>query len=247
MMAHAYVPGSSAAPRGPRALRPGAPVGVAEWERAVLFSRGRVQRVLGPGWHRLWRSGYSVRTVDTRPWVISLPTQEAPTADGVPVKVTVAGHIRVSDAVRYVTATRYPEQSVYLAVQVAVRELLAATTFDDLVGDRSGLGERLAGSVRGADEAGVAIDQLVLKDIILPGELKRAQAEVLIARAQGVAALERARGETAALRSLVNAARLASEHPALLQLRLMEHLGTSTGHTVIIGSAAVTGSLPPAG
>jgi len=34
----------------------------------------------------------------------------------------------------------------------------------------------------------------------------------------------------------MNAARLAAENPALPQLRLMEHLGTSTGHTVIIGS-----------
>lgn len=57
----------------------------------------------------------------------------------------------------------------------------------------------------------------------------------LYLRAQGVAALERARGETAALRGLVNAAMLAAENPALLQLRLLEQLGTSAGHTVIIG------------
>jgi regulator of protease activity HflC (stomatin/prohibitin superfamily) len=231
---------------GPRSLRPGELVVVAEWERAVLFREGRVARVLEPGAHRIWQSRCGVRTVDTRPWVITLPTQEAPTADGVPVKVTVAGHARVSDAAVYVTATRVPEQSVYLAVQVAVRELLAATTLADLVGGRAGLGERLTESARDADRAGVAIDELVIKDIILPGELKRAQAEVMIARAQGLAALERARGETAALRGLLNAARLASENPALLQLRLMEHLGTSSGHTVIIGAPPGVVPLPAA-
>lgn len=78
--------------------------------------------------------------------------------------------------------------------------------------------------------------ELVIKDIILSGELKRAQAEVLVARAQGLAALERARGETAALRSLVNAARMAAGNPALLQLRLIQQLGTSAGHAVIIGA-----------
>jgi len=223
--------------RAARSLRPGALVVVAEWERAVLLRRGRVARVLEPGAHRVWQLRCGVRTVDMRPWVMTLPTQEAPTADGVPVKVTVAGHARVSDAVGYVTGTRVPEQSVYLAVQVAVRELLAATTLDELLGGRAALAERLTEGVRDAERAGVAIDELVIKDIILPGELKRAQAEVMIARAQGLAALERARGETAALRGLLNAARLASDNPALLQLRLMEQLGTSSGHTVIIGAA----------
>jgi regulator of protease activity HflC (stomatin/prohibitin superfamily) len=232
--------------REARTLRLGALVVVAEWERAVLLRGGRVERVLEPGAHRVWQLRCGVRTVDMRPWVMTLPTQEAPTADGVPVKVTVAGHARVSDAVVYVTGTRVPEQSVYLAVQVAVRELLAATTLEELLGGRAGLAERLTESVRDAERAGVAIDDLVIKDIILPGELKRAQAEVMIARAQGLAALERARGETAALRGLLNAARLASDNPALLQLRLMEHLGTSSGHTVIIG--APPGIVPlPAG
>jgi len=223
--------------REPRSLRQGATVVVAEWERAVLLRDGRVARVLEPGAHRVWQSRCRVRTVDMRPWVLTLPTQEAPTADGVPVKVTVAGHARVSDAVGYVTGARDPEQSAYLAVQVAVRELLAATTLDELVGGRAGLGARLTESVSDAERAGVAIDELVIKDIILPGELKRAQAEVMIARAHGLAALERARGETAALRGLLNAARLASDNPALLQLRLMEQLGASSGHTVIIGAA----------
>jgi regulator of protease activity HflC (stomatin/prohibitin superfamily) len=233
--------------REARTLRLGALVVVAEWERAVLLRSGRVERVLEPGAHRVWQLRCGVRTVDMRPWVMTLPTQEAPTADGVPVKVTIAGHARVSDAVGYLTATRVPEQSVYLAVQVAVRELLASTTMEDLLGGRAGLAERLTESVRDAGRAGVAIDELVIKDIILPGELKRAQAEVMIARAHGLAALERARGETAALRGLLNAARLASDNPALLQLRLMEHLGTSSGHTVIIGAAPGVVPLPAGG
>lgn len=92
-----------------------------------------------------------------------------------------------------------------------------------------------------------------MKDIILPGELKRAQTEVLVARAQGTAALERARGETAALRSLANAARMATDTPALIQLRLIQQLEASTGHTVVIGSpplgpgvaATASGTRPP--
>jgi len=90
--------------------------------------------------------------------------------------------------------------------------------------------------VRGVDQFGLAVEQLEIKDVILPGELKKAQAQVLVARAQGLAALERARGETAALRSLANAARLAADNPSLVQLRLLQQLEMSAGHTVVIGT-----------
>ncbi len=101
---------------------------------------------------------------------------------------------------------------------------------------RAEAGTRLSGAVRGIDQLGVALEQLELKDIVLPSDLKRAQAQVLMARAEGLAALERARGETAALRNLSNAARLCSDNPALLQLRLLQQLSAGPGHTVVIGT-----------
>ena len=88
------------------------------------------------------------------------------------------------------------------------------------------------------------LEQLELKDIVLPADLKRAQAQVLMARAEGLAALERARGETAALRNLADAARLCAGNPALLQLRLLQQLATGPGHTVVIGNPPL-GMAPP--
>ena len=227
------MPGGGAAGRP---LRRGQAVTVSQWEQGLLFAGGRFERILEPGTHRCRQAGCTVRNVDMRPWVVTLPTQEVPTADGATVKVTVAGHARVADALAFVTASRDAEQSLYLAVQVALRDLLAGLTVEELLAGRGALGERLTAGVRGAEQLGIAVEQLMIKDIMLSGELKRAQAEVLVARAQGLAALERARGETAALRSLANAARLAAGNPALLQLRLLQHLDSSTGHTVIIGT-----------
>ena len=219
-----------------RALRRGRRITVNHWEQGLLFRHGRLDRVLGPGAHRRWLKGFTLRAVDMRPWVVVVPTQEVPTADGTTVKVTVAGQARVTDASTYVTAARDTEQALYLAVQIALRELAATTTIDDLLTGRGDMGGRLLTGVRGLDALGVAVETLEMKDIILPGELKRAQGEVLVARAQGAAALERARGETAALRGLANAARMATDNPALVQLRLLQQLEASTGHTVVIGA-----------
>lgn len=233
-----------------RALHRGRRAKVSQWEQGLLFRHGRLERTVGPGPFRSWSSGYSLRVVDMRPWVVLAPMQEVPTADGVPVKVTVAGQARVTEVTTYVSGSRDAEQALYLAVQIALRELVAVTPVDDLLTGRGDIGGRLLAGVRGLDALGIALEQLEVKDITLPGELKRAQTELLVARAQGTAALERARGETAALRSLANAARMAADNPALLQLRLLQQLDASSGHTVVLGAppfgVGVSSAVPPA-
>lgn len=240
MREYAIFGAGSAGQRMPRGRR----VAVHQWELALLFRHGLLETTLGPGAHRRWRAGFTLRAVDMRPWVLVVPTQEVPTADGVTVKVTVAGQARVADATAYVTAVRSADESMYLAVQVALRALVAGTTVEELLAGRTTLGEQLLGLVRGLDQLGLAIERLELKDIILPAELKRAQGEVLLARAQGAAALERTRGETAALRNLGNAARMAADNPAILHLRLLQQLESTSGHTVIIGAPPI-GLVPP--
>jgi regulator of protease activity HflC (stomatin/prohibitin superfamily) len=56
---------------------------------------------------------------------------------------------------------------------------------------------------------------------MFPGEMKKVFAQVVKAQKEGQAALEKARGESAALRSLVSAARTMDDNPNLLQLRAL--------------------------
>ena len=93
----------------------------------------------------------------------------------------------------------------------------------------------------------------------LPGDLKKIFAQVVKARQEGLAALERARGETAALRNLANAAQMLQRNPQLFQLRLLQVAGQQTGTTLIVGmpqgsapipvrgEPAALGDLPPEG
>lgn len=61
------------------------------------------------------------------------------------------------------------------------------------------------------------------------------------AKQEGLAALEKARGETAALRNLVNAARAVQENPVLLQLRMLQAVASQPGSTLVVG---VPGAFP---
>jgi regulator of protease activity HflC (stomatin/prohibitin superfamily) len=126
---------------------------------------------------------------------------------------------------------------------VALREAVAGRTLDELLTDRQFLPEALREPVRmRAGTVGVTVEDVAVRDVMVPAELRRAAAEVASARAQGQAALERARSEVASTRALANAARLVAEQPALLQLRTLQAVeagGATVLLTTVPGAADV--------
>jgi len=76
---------------------------------------------------------------------------------------------------------------------------------------------------------------LDVKDIMFPSDLKRIFAQVLKAQKEGLAALKKAGGETAALRNLANAAKMVKDNPALLQLRVLQTLEVGRGNSIVLG------------
>ena len=114
-------------------------------------------------------------------------------------------------------------QALYLSVQLALREEVARHPLEELVAGRLDLGqhmrERVAGEVRAF---GLSVESVEVKDVMLPADLRRAFSESLKARKEAQAALEKARGESAALRNLANAARMVEQSPALLELRMLQ-------------------------
>ncbi len=109
---------------------------------------------------------------------------------------------------------------------------------ETLLQQRPDLGMQLLARVQ-PDMVKIGLEVLAVevKDLALPNDLKRVFADVLKARQEGLAALERARGESAALRNLANAARLLEGNPALMNLRLMQSLASAqqAGSTLVMG------------
>ena len=69
-----------------------------------------------------------------------------------------------------------------------------------LLSQRVAIGAQLRELVAPQAEAiGVQVHAVEVRDVMLPGELRKAFSEVLKAKQEGQAALERARGESAAL------------------------------------------------
>lgn len=193
-----------------------------DFQRGLLFVKGRLDRILEPGVHRY--NGFSglVERLDLRPRVIILGTQEILTADNVSVKASLAAIVQIHDPILMYNSAQNLEEVLYLHLQMGLRKAVSAVTFDELQSQRTEINEKVAEwSVEAARQFGVEILQIDVRDIIFPPDLKRAYAQIVAAQKEGQAALEKARSEAAALRSLANAARMMDNNPSLLHLRTL--------------------------
>ncbi len=207
---------------------------VQEWERVLVYRDGRFTAELRPGRHTVRRWRRRTVRVAVRPRLLVVPLQEVLTGDGLAVRISLTSTVRVVDARTWHEAVEAPDAFLHAALQIALREAVAARTLETLLADRSQVPDGMRAAVATtAARLGLAVEQLALRDVVVPVELRRAAAEVVTARAQGLAALERARSEVAATRALANAAKLVESQPALLQLRTLQAVEAG-GATVVL-------------
>jgi len=209
---------------------------VYEFQRGLRYHRGRYLRLLGPGQYWILEPGTTITPVDMRPAFLTLAGQEVLTADGVPLKVSIAANYEIADPVRAINGQANFGQALYLILQLAVRETISGSNIDALLENRIAFAEQVRSLAQpGVEQLGVKLISADLKDLMIAGDLKKTFAQVVKARKDGEAALERARGETAALRSLANAARMVQDNPQLMQIRMLQVMGQSAGNTLVVG------------
>lgn len=211
-------------------------VTIHEYERGVRMDAGRVVGLVGPGTLTYLKSRTRIVVVDSRPVASTVDGQEVLTADGVAVKISLVVRTSIGDAVARMDSDQDAERYLYLLVQLALRQVVAGRELSDVLAARSTIGAEIRDIAAGRlGEIGVELLSVDVRDVMVPAELKRAQAAVLTARAEGLASLERARAETASLRSLANAGKLLDDHPGLRSLRLVQELSARGGNTIVLG------------
>ena len=211
---------------------------VPEGYAGLLYHKGKFAEVLGAGRHVRWGRFYSTRLHDLRRTSLLIAGQEVLTADNVGLKASLLVTYQVVDPVKAAHDTQNWSADLHNASQLALRAVVGGIAVETLLGQRLELGAQLLARVQpDAAKIGINVLAVEVKDVMFPADLKRAFAEVLKAKQEGQAALERARGENAALRNLANAARVLEGNPALMNLRLMQSLTTAqnAGNTLVLG------------
>jgi regulator of protease activity HflC (stomatin/prohibitin superfamily) len=214
---------------------------VTQTERGLAYKNGKFVAELGPGRH--WTLfGRKIVKVAINQRTLLISNQEVLSADRLPVKVTGLATYQVVDPRKSVEVSEGGHlNAVYFGAQIALRNVLADLPVEELIDARTKLDDQLTERARAAfADQGCRLDSLVLRDVVLPGEVRRLATDVTRAKMEAAASLERARGEQATLRLLNNAARLLKGNPELMNLRILQALTPAPGKpapTVILGNA----------
>lgn len=208
---------------------------ILHYQRGILFRKGRFDRVLESGRYWLPPASTWVQIVDVREVTETISGQEVLSRDNVTIRISLAASYAVTNPELAILNVADYHSSLYMTLQTALRDLVGGVEIASLLEKRQEIGTELHNSVRQrAAELGIEVKEVAIKDIMFPGNLKEIFAKVISAKNEGLAALERARGESAALRNLANAARMLDDNPRLFQLRLLQTLETGKGNTIVV-------------
>lgn len=198
---------------------------IKEFERGVLFSFGKYTKTLKPGWNIVLPIIQNLRVIDVRTKTVDVPEQEAITKDNVSVKINAVLYYKIFDASLSVITVQNYDYAVGQLAQTTMRNIVGTVTLDELLVDREKISQKIQEIVDDAtDPWGVKVENVELKDISLPEEMKRVLAKAAEAEREKAAVITKASGEVEAAENLASAAKTLSSSPGALHIRTLATL-----------------------
>lgn len=198
---------------------------VNEYERGLLFKRGKFAKTLEPGWHIIWPIFQSFQKIDIRTKVIDVPEQEAITKDNVSVKINAVIYFSIFDGGKAILGVEDFKYAISQLAQTTMRNAVGTVTLDELLSSRDKISDKICEIIdKASDPWGIKVENVELKDVALPEEMKRVIAIAAEAEREKQAVITKAEGEVEASKDLAKAAELMSKTPGALHLRTLATL-----------------------
>ena len=208
-----------------------------QYERGILFTCGKFSRVLEPGWRLVLPIFQFVKKVDIRTKAVDVPEQEAITKDNVSVKINAVVYYRVNDPGKAICEVEDFYYAVSQLAQTTMRNIVGSVTLDELLSEREKISTDICSVIDKATDAwGIKVENVELKDVSLPEEMKRVIAKVAEAEREKAAVITKAAGEVEAANNLAEAANIMGSTPGALHLRTLatlNDLSSDQSNTVI--------------
>lgn len=197
---------------------------VRQYERGVVFRFGRVRPELRrPGLALLVPVADRMQKVSMQIITMPVPAQDGITRDNVTVRVDAVVYFNVVDPVRAAVDVEDYVSAIGQVAQTSLRSIIGKSDLDDLLSNRERLNQGMELMIDSpALDWGVHIERVEIKDVALPETMKRSMSRQAEAERERRARIITADGELQASEKLGQAAEVMSEHPAALQLRLLQ-------------------------
>lgn len=210
-----------------------------EYERAVVFTLGRLRGLKGPGLYWLIPLGIQTqRKVDLRTNTVDVERQETITKDSVTIKVNAVLWFRIMDPVKSVVEVASYYAATYQIALTSLRNIIGQHDLDEILRERDQISKILQDVVdKATDPWGIKVEMVEMKDVELPEGMQRAMAQEAQAVREKRARLIKADAEFEASKKLTEASALMAANPMSLELRRMQmitEVGAEQNTTTIV-------------
>ena len=220
---------------------------VKQYERGVVFRFGRVRRrPLRPGLAMLIPVVDRLQKVNMQIITMPVPAQDGITRDNITVRVDAVVYFSVMDPVRAAVDVQDYVAAIGQVAQTSLRSIIGKSDLDDLLCDREHLNQGMEIMIDSpALDWGVHIERVEIKDVSLPDAMKRSMSRQAEAERERRARIITADGELQASEKLAQAAEVMAEHPAALQLRLLQTVVEVAAEQELHTGASIPRRAPP--
>jgi regulator of protease activity HflC (stomatin/prohibitin superfamily) len=208
-----------------------------EYERAVVFTLGRFQKVKGPGLVLLIPFIQEKVRVDLRIQVIEIPTQDVISRDNVSMKVDAVLYFNVVNPEHAIIQVQNYLPATNMLAQTTLRAVLGQHELDEMLSERKKLSTDVQSILDAQTETwGIKVSNVEIRTVELTDNMVRAIAKQAEAERDRRAKIIHAEAEFQASQTLTNAAKVLSSIPAAMQLRYLQTLteiGAEQNSTIV--------------
>lgn len=196
---------------------------VNQYQRGVKFTLGKYSGIMEPGWRLVVPVFQSYQKVDLRVKAVDVPNQEAITKDNISVSVNAVIYYKVAEAEKAVLEVENFYYAISQLAQTTMRNAVGQVDLDELLSQRDRVSENIRAIIDAAtDPWGIKVENVELKDITLPEEMKRTIGKQAEAEREKRAIIIKAEGEVIAAKNMAKAAETLAASKGALHLRTLQ-------------------------
>jgi len=213
-----------------------------DYQRAVIFRFGKVNRVGGPGWAFLWPVIETSTLVDLRVKTTDVPKQSVVTKDGVEITIDAVIYLKVKkdnqSVVNSVIEVENHEKAAQLFVVSSLRDVIGSMMLSDVIANIEVINAQIKENLEQISKNwGISVDSVEIKDVQIPDAVLNAMHEQKAAVQQKLARMERALAQKAEIDAVREAAAsLDDKALAYYYIKAIENMANSKGSKVFFPS-----------
>ncbi|HNY36284.1 MAG TPA: slipin family protein [Candidatus Pacearchaeota archaeon] len=196
-----------------------------QYENGILFTLGKFTRIMKPGWNIVLPVIQFYKKVDMRVKAVNVPDQEAITKDNISVKVNAVIYYKINSAEKAILEVEDFYYAVSQLAQTTMRNAVGQVELDELLSQRATVSDNIKEIIgESANNWGVKVENVELKDITLPEEMKRVIGKQAEAEREKRAVIIKAEGEVVAADNMSKAANILAQSDGALHLRTLQSI-----------------------